>query len=82
MFVLYSQGKPENLFSLSNKKSLRLKRWGSWIAYDDQNSSSTYWYNHKTGTGQWNTPDSVAQQLHKKSFASHSSKSVLVSLLL
>lgn len=71
------KAKAEKLFSLSNKKSLRLKRWGSWIAYEDQNSSSTYWYNHKTGTGQWNIPDSVAPMMKKQSFASHSSKSIL-----
>ena len=81
MVLFLSQAKAGHLFSLSNQKSLRLKRWGSWIAYEDQNSSNkTYWYNHKTGTGQWSMPDSVHPMMSKQSFASHSSKSVLVRL--
>jgi hypothetical protein len=70
----------QSLFSL--KKSLRLKRWGSWIAYEDQNTGSTYYYNHKTGDGQWKIPPSVAGMMKKQhSISAKSSKSILVSLL-
>lgn len=51
--------KVKALFSMNNNKSLRLKRWGSWIAYEDQNTKSTYWYNSKTGGGQWAVPDKL-----------------------
>jgi hypothetical protein len=61
--------KAKSLFSLNKNKSLRLQRYGSWIAYQDQDANSTYWYNHKTGTGQWNAPDKI------KSMISHSPSS-------
>lgn len=57
------KAKVKNLFSLNSNKSLRLKRYGSWIAYEDQGSGETadiYWYNHSSGQGQWAVPESVA----------------------
>lgn len=72
----------KQLFSLHTKKSLRLQRLGSWIAYEDQNTGSTYYYNHKTGEGQWNMPTSVSTLMKKSSsLSSKSSKSVLVSYI-
>jgi hypothetical protein len=50
------------MFSLKKNKSLRLQRWGSWIAYEDQDDSAkVYWYNHTTNEGQWERPESVAK---------------------
>ena len=80
--------KVKNLFSLNSKKSLRLKRYGSWIAYEDQGGSDTggtadiYWYNHGSGQGQWQVPDSVAPLIGGKTGTlktKSSSKQMLVS---
>ena len=49
------------MFSLKTNKSLRLQRWGDWIAYEDQQTSSIYWYNSRSNTGQWDKPESVAK---------------------
>jgi len=52
----------QSMFSLKKNKSLRLQRWGSWIAYEDQDDASkVYWYNHSTNEGQWEVPESVAK---------------------
>ena len=74
--------KAKQMFSLHTKKSLRLQRLGSWISYEDQNTGSTYYYNPKTGEGQWNIPSSVSSLMKKtSSLSSKSSKSVLVSFI-
>ena len=49
---------------------MRLQRWGAWIAYEDQETNSVYWYNQSTTKGQWESPPEVAalqaqQQAHK-----------------
>jgi len=50
----------QSLFSLKTAKSLRMQRWGEWIAYEDQTKpNSTYWYNQSTSSGQWDKPDEV-----------------------
>ena len=77
--------KVKNLFSLNSCKSLRLKRYGSWIAYEDQNgaeSANIYWYNHGTGEGQWEVPASVAPMIGKSGSlkTKSSSKQMLVSI--
>lgn len=76
--------KVKNLFSLNSNKSLRLKRYGSWIAYEDQGSTDTadiYWYNHSSGEGQWEVPASVAPLIGKSGTlkTKSSSKQMLVS---
>ena len=77
--------KVKNLFSLNSSKSLRLKRYGSWIAYEDQggdDTASIYWYNHSTGEGQWNVPATVEQMIGKSGAlkTKSSSKQMLVRL--
>ena len=51
----------QSMFSLKTNKSLRLQRWGDWIAYEDQQTSSIYWYNSRSNSGQWDKPESVAK---------------------
>ena len=51
----------QSMFSLKTQKSLRVQRWGDWIAYEDQQTSHIYWYNHSKGCGQWEKPEEVAQ---------------------
>ena len=77
--------KVKTLFSLNSNKSLRLKRYGSWIAYEDQStvseSSQIYWYNHNSGEGQWEVPESVVPLIGKAGAlkTKNSSKQMLVS---
>lgn len=40
---------------------MRLKHWGDWIAYEDQNARSVFWYNHVAKTSQWETPLTVRE---------------------
>jgi ankyrin repeat protein len=57
----------KSMFSLKANKSLRLQRWGSWIAYEDttpDGSEKIYWYNHRTNEGQWEKPDSVEKLMN------------------
>jgi ankyrin repeat protein len=51
----------KSMFSLKTKQSLRLQRWGDWIAYEDQQTSHIYYYNHSTSNGQWEKPEEVAK---------------------
>eukprot|EP01041_Mallomonas_annulata_P005527 gene5527-11136_t len=60
-------GKLQSLFSLTDDRSLRLERFGSWIAYEDQSTQSTYYYNHRTRTGQWEVPDKLKRLHHVSS---------------
>jgi ankyrin repeat protein len=50
-----------SLFSLQKNKSIKLQKWGSWIAYEEQdpNHNAIYWYNFVTNQGQWEIPDEV-----------------------
>jgi len=45
------------MFSLKTNNSLRLVKWGDWLAYEDQVSNKIYWYNHNLGVGQYEKPD-------------------------
>lgn len=50
----------QSMFSLRANKSMRLQRFGAWIAYHDTQSASVFWYNHETAEGQWEEPAQVA----------------------
>lgn len=50
----------QSMFSLRANKSMRLQRFGAWIAYHDTQSASVFWYNHETSEGQWEEPAQVA----------------------
>jgi len=50
----------KSFFSLKKNKTMRLQRWGAWIAYEDPDTRQTYWYNQSTSSGQWETPPEVA----------------------
>jgi hypothetical protein len=52
--------KGKSMFSLNSERSLRLQRWGNWIAYEDQAAKTIYWYNPSNGSGQWEKPDEVS----------------------
>jgi hypothetical protein len=49
------------MFSLRSNRTMRLQRYGPWIAYHDPGSHSVFWYNHEQSKGQWETPDIVRQ---------------------
>eukprot|EP00606_Chrysophyceae_sp_TOSAG23-5_P000351 GSChrysophyteH2.ASY1.ANO1.949.1 assembled CDS len=51
----------QSMFSLKTNKSLRLQRWGEWIAYEDQQTDKIYWYNSSTSKGQWEKPQAVTK---------------------
>lgn len=51
----------QSMFSLKANKSLRLQKWGQWLAYEDANSNRQYWYNHSTNEGQWEVPEEVVR---------------------
>ncbi|CAM9473319.1 unnamed protein product [Chrysoparadoxa australica] len=64
--------KTGSMWSLRRGRSVRLQQYGDWIAYEDQNVSSVFWYNHVTQTTQWQKPEEVvaAQQEEMKAQAS------------
>lgn len=49
--------RPQSLMSLSRERSVRLEHWGDWIAYEDQNEKSVFWYNHVEDKSQRETPN-------------------------
>ncbi|CAM9105904.1 unnamed protein product [Choristocarpus tenellus] len=49
----------ESVMSLRHGRSVRLKQWGDWIAYEDQDIRHVFWYNHVARTSQWEKPDGV-----------------------
>ena len=51
----------QSYFSLKANRSLRLQRWGPWIAYEDQNTHTVYWYNTESAEGQWQQPEQVVK---------------------
>jgi ankyrin repeat protein len=52
--------RPRSIFSMKNA-SVRLQRWGSWLSYEDPQTKKEYWYNHRTGVGQFEKPDKVRE---------------------
>lgn len=54
-------GRPESMWSLRRGRSVRLEHWGDWIAYEDQNAQSVFWYNHVAQTSQWEAPADIRQ---------------------
>ena len=51
--------KKESVFSLTSRRSVRLQRFGSWIAFEDQKTQKLFWYNHSKAEGVWEKPDEV-----------------------
>ncbi|CAM9456155.1 unnamed protein product [Hapterophycus canaliculatus] len=51
--------RPQSLMSLSRERSVRLEHWGDWIAYEDQNEKSVFWYNHVEDKSQKEAPSGV-----------------------
>lgn len=48
-----------SLFTLRDAKTMRLQRFGSWLAYHDPYTAQVFWYNHETCSGQWELPEQV-----------------------
>ncbi|KAJ1452529.1 ankyrin repeat-containing domain protein [Pelagophyceae sp. CCMP2097] len=48
-------------WSLKRGVSMKLAQWGNWIAYEEPDHATIFWYNHVTGAGQWTKPDAVTQ---------------------
>ena len=72
------------MYSLNHTKSLRLQRWGSWIAYEDQeNKDKTYWYNQRTGQGQWEKPEKVIsiEKKEQETLEKHGEGSLAMNIL-
>jgi hypothetical protein len=62
-----------SMFSLKNARSMKLQRYGHWIAYyDAENPFAVFWYNHETSDGQWETPLEVMEWQEKYSDTSMS----------
>lgn len=40
---------------------MRLQTWGTWIAYEDQNSHVTWWYDTRTGKDSCTMPTEVRE---------------------
>ena len=79
-----SLSKTRSMYSLNHTKSLRLQRWGSWIAYEDQeNKEKTYWYNQRTGQGQWEKPEKVVaiEKKELETLEKHGEGSLAMSIL-
>jgi len=53
--------KKTSMFSLNGGKTLRMEKWGCWIAYHDPHSQQVFWYNHETASGQWEVPAEVVE---------------------
>lgn len=47
--------------SLRRERSVRLEHWGDWIAYEDQNEKSVFWYNHVEEKSQRDAPIGVRE---------------------
>lgn len=67
-----------SMFSLKTNKSLRLRKWGSWIEYVDQQTNNVYWYNHRTGEGQFEMPAKVAALKASSSSPEDAARKVLI----
>ena len=79
-----SMKKIKSMYSLNHNRSLRLQRWGSWIAYEDQEDpSKTYWYNQRTGEGQWEKPQKVTalQEQQQKALENDGVDSLALNIL-
>jgi hypothetical protein len=57
--VLNSASAHQSMFSLRANKSMRLQRFGAWIAYHDTQSEAIFWYNHESAEGRWEEPEEV-----------------------
>lgn len=53
--------RPQSLMSLRRERSVRLEHWGDWIAYEDQNEKSVFWYNHVEDKSQRDAPTGVRE---------------------
>lgn len=53
--------RPQSLMSLRRERSVRLEHWGDWIAYEDQNEKSVFWYNHVEEKSQRDAPVGVRE---------------------
>ena len=56
-----SNSNNKSLFSLKTKKTMKMQRWGAWIAYEDNSTHNIYWYNHEELRGQWEKPEEVTK---------------------
>ena len=51
----------DSLWSMKRGTSMRLKQWGSWIAYEDRNVNAVFWYNHSTKASSYEKPKEVEE---------------------
>ncbi len=51
--------KTTSMWSMKQGSSILLQQWGDWIAYEDEATLATFWYNHITQDTQWENPDEV-----------------------
>jgi hypothetical protein len=72
----------QSMFSLKKNKTMRVKKWGTWIAYVDEETHKTYWYSQSLNTGQWEMPPEVmAMQANDQTKTLHAKASKAALLL-
>lgn len=59
-----------SLFTLRDAKTMRLERYGKWIAYYDPYTDRGLWYDSENRTGQWEIPQEVQQQWQEQATTS------------
>ena len=55
-----------SMWSSRRAKSMRLKQYGNWIAYEDKVLKTVFWYNGATQESQWDKPDEVTATQNAK----------------
>jgi len=53
-------------WSLRRNRSMRLQQYGSWIAYEDPELHSVYWYNVHSKESSWERPEAVRKMQDEK----------------
>jgi hypothetical protein len=52
----------QSMFTLRDNSTMRLQRYGCWIAYyDPTGTNNIFWYHSEKGTGQWEMPEEVKE---------------------
>jgi ankyrin repeat protein len=50
-------------YSLKRGASMKLAQWGQWIAYEDAELQTVFWYNQASGEGTWDKPSAVEEAM-------------------
>lgn len=57
----------QSMFTLRDNSTMRLQRYGCWIAYyDPTGTNNIFWYHSEKCVGQWETPEEVKEYRAKE----------------